>query len=132
VIGIDTNVLIRFLTDDDHAQALAAKRLLEARTAADPAYVSQIVLVEALWVLRSSYGLSAADANSLVAKLAAIDTLRFEKPKLVEQALQMAEEDGFDLPDVLIALSNGQAGCGETRTLDRRAARIPGMALLEA
>jgi predicted nucleic-acid-binding protein len=131
VIGIDTNVLVRFLTDDDHAQALAARDLLEARSGSDPAHISLIVLVETLWVLQGSYGYSRADACSLVARMLAVDGFRFERRRVVERAVDLAQTGGLDLPDALIAVSNDAAGCAETLTFDRRAARIPGMVLMK-
>jgi predicted nucleic-acid-binding protein len=119
--------LVRFLTNDDRSQALAAKHLLEARTPADPAYVNIIVLVEALWVLQHSYRCSRTDV-SLIVQMLAIDQFRFEKAPLVAQAVRIAVQDDLDLPDTLIATLNDAAGCTETRTFDRCAARIPGMA----
>jgi predicted nucleic-acid-binding protein len=127
VIGIDTNVLVRFLTNDDPGQAQAAKRLLAARTADDPAYVSLIVLVEALWVVQRAYGYSREGTYSLVEQMLSVDSLRFERAKVVDQAVRIAQNGGFDLPDVLIAVINSHAGCATTQTFDRRAARIPGM-----
>jgi predicted nucleic-acid-binding protein len=131
VTGIDTNVLVRFLTNDDPRQAPVAKRLIEARTAAQPAYVNLIVLVETLWVLRRTFAYPGAEVCALVSRLIATEAFRIEKPRLVEQAVKAAQEGGFDLPDTLIALLNGAAGCGETWTFDRGAAAIPGMQALE-
>jgi predicted nucleic-acid-binding protein len=131
VIGLETNVLVRFLTNDDRDQALAAKHLLENRTATDPAYVNLIVLVETLWVLRRAYAYSGADARQLVAKLLAKGTLRFERARLIEKALATSEQYETDLPDTLIAMLNSESGCAGTVTFDQRATRIPGMVPLE-
>ena len=55
MIAVDTNVIARYLVRDDPAQAAAADRILDARSAADPAFVARIVLVELVWVLRRAY-----------------------------------------------------------------------------
>jgi predicted nucleic-acid-binding protein len=128
VIGVDTNVLVRWLTNDDQTQAEVAKRLLEARSAEDPAYVSVIVLVETLWVLRSVFDYPRSQIPPLVEQMLAVSSLRFEQARLVERAARLAQEGDFDFPDTLIAVLNGAAGCADTRTFDRKAARIPGMA----
>jgi predicted nucleic-acid-binding protein len=130
VTGVDTNVLVRFLTNDDPAASPKAKRWLEARSEAEPAFIGLIVLVEALWVLRSGYGYGRADSRALVRRLLALGQVRIEHSGLVARALDAAEAGDFDLPDALIAATHQQAGCGGTVTLDRKAARIPGMEML--
>ena len=127
MIGIDTNVLVRFLTNDDPVASPKAQRWLTGRTTAEPAYIGLIVLVETLWVLCGAYGYSCAASRDLVRRLLDVDQVRVEQAGLVARALDMADADDYDLPDVLIALTHQRAGCAETVTLDRKASRIPGM-----
>lgn len=79
MIGVDTNVVVRILSEDDSAQVRAAvARFLSARTADDPAYISAVVLTEAVWVLRSKMGYSRHSISSALAVLLDSGELRFE------------------------------------------------------
>ncbi|MDR1442119.1 MAG: hypothetical protein LBJ02_07005 [Bifidobacteriaceae bacterium] len=73
------------------------------RSAAHPAYVNVIALVEAMWALRSAFWYPRSEIPSLVKRMLALDALRFEQARLVEQAAQAAEDGGFDFADTLIA-----------------------------
>ncbi|MDR0592710.1 MAG: PIN domain-containing protein [Bifidobacteriaceae bacterium] len=127
MIGIDTNVLVRFLTNDDPVASPKAQRWLTGRTTAEPAHIGLIVLVETLWVLRSAYGYGRAASRDMVRRLLDVGQVRVEQAGLVASALDLADADDLDLPDVLIALTHQRAGCALTVTLDRKASRIPGM-----
>lgn len=117
--AIDTNVLIRYLVQDHPRQGKKAKTFIDK---GDPKFISHIVIIEAFWVLASSYGLKAKDiVNAL---LMVVESARFvvEKPSVVRESL-MACIDGFDFADMLIAHCGDAADCNATYTFDRRASK---------
>jgi predicted nucleic-acid-binding protein len=129
VIGLDTNVLVRYFMDDDGDQAAAAAQLMESLDDDSPGFVGTVVLAELHWVLRAVYALSRGEAAQVLRRLTQARGLLVESPDLVRAALDAAES-GADFADAVIACSAAAAGCGTTKTFDRRAARLPGMSLL--
>lgn len=129
MIGIDTNILLRFLVDDDPEQCRLARELLAACTPERPAYICSVTLAETVWVLNRSLGYPSEAVLEMVSRLLASREAIVEHGESLGQVLQSLGSD--DLADFLIAFSNSQAGCSHTMTLDRRAARrVPGMELL--
>jgi predicted nucleic-acid-binding protein len=133
MIALDTNVLVRLLTNDDAAQAAAAQRLLEARASAEaPAFVDRIALVELVWVLQRRYGYGRdAIVGALMALLRA-PSLRLESPERVVDAARIYRDSGADFADAMLVLGARAAGCDTLATFDRRAARLDGAKLVEA
>ena len=130
MIGIDTNVLVRFLVDDDAVQNAAARRLLSERTAEDPAYVSAVALVETVWILHSRLKFPMPQITAILRDLLAADGLIVEHTEELD-ALLSETEPNADLADYLIGWSGMKMGCRATKTFDKTAARaIPGMELL--
>lgn len=130
MIGIDTNILIRFLTRDDPAQWRIARAVLTEQISEDtPGWISCIVIAETAWVLRSTYGYTNADIAGAIDSLILGATLVMEHEPQVVEAVYQARENGFDLADVLIASLAEKAGCTHTLTFDRKAARLPGFQL---
>lgn len=130
MIGVDTNVLVRYLTQDDPAQARLATKAIEGLTATQPGYLGIVTLVETSWVLRHAYGFDAKDVTEVLEDLVSTDEFVVENPALVGRALEAAAA-GADFADALIADTARQAGCEHTVTFDRRAAKdIAGMRLL--
>lgn len=131
MIGVDTNVLLRYIVRDDARRAAAATRFLEVTLGAPhPGFIGNIVLCELFWVLESGYGYARADISATFQRLLEIDRFRFETPELAWQALD-AYRNGADFADALLARINEVAGCDYTATFDRRAAaRIEPMRLL--
>jgi predicted nucleic-acid-binding protein len=129
VIGLDTNVVVRYLVRDDAHQTALVDALFSELTAAEPGYVSLVVAVETWWVLRTSYGVSADECRAVLAALVEATELVVERPDVVRQALSLAAA-GADFADALIALLGRTVGCSATATFDRGAARLAGMRLL--
>lgn len=114
--AIDTNVVIRFLTGDDEAQAARARKLI----AAGDIFVATTVLLEAEWVLRSAYGFQAERVTQALRGLAGLPGVTLEDPALVAQALDWAVQ-GLDFAD---ALHLGRAeGCADFVSFDRKLAK---------
>lgn len=130
MIGIDTNVLVRFLVDDQPVQNRAARQFLSERTADSPAYVSAVVLAETVWVLNTRLKYPMPVIIEVLQNLLAAESLIIEYSEELDALFSQAATCG-DLPDYLIAWSAQRAGCMHTVTFDKAAARrIPGMELL--
>jgi predicted nucleic-acid-binding protein len=131
VIGIDTNVLLRYVVQDDRIQSPAAQRFVESQLSQQrTGYVSLPVLAECLWVLGSRYQATRAEQIEFVAELLSDPRFTVQDSRSAWLALEQAEVHPIDLPDALIAFVNAHHGCSHTVTFDRRARAIPGMTLL--
>lgn len=130
LIGIDTNVLARYLLNDDTQQAQLAGELLESLDADKMGYISKIVLVELYWLLKQSYKLKKATIISIFNELLSTNTLIIESAEHVQQALQLIDGTVADLADALIALSSQAMDCQYTVTFDVKASKHVGMKLL--
>jgi predicted nucleic-acid-binding protein len=131
VIGLDSNVLVRYLTRDDEAQFVAAAKAIDAIAATgEKAYVCMAVLLETAWVLDRSYGTDRAGIARAVRGLLETADLVLEDEPLVEAALDAFQTGPADFADYVIAFGNLSAGCGRTLTFDERAAKCFGFDLL--
>ena len=126
MIGLDTNVLVRYLVQDDPAQGVAAAALIEGRCTPDaPGRVDHVVLCELVWVLETAYGYSRELVAGVIRQILETAELSVESPDLAWPALRAYEAGPADLADYLIGQRNQAAGCESTFTFDRRAARSP-------
>ncbi len=131
MIGVDTNVLVRFVIDDDADEFRKATAFLTSRTQDDQAFVSIIVLVEFIWVLRSRYRYSQEQVAYVIGTLLSSPALVFEEQQFLSTLIRGGKVKSGDLADHLIAFSAERAGCSRTVTLDApAAAAIPSMELL--
>jgi predicted nucleic-acid-binding protein len=127
MLGVDTNVLVRYLIRDDQPQYEKARRLIDREVAKDePVLVSLLVLLETEWVLRSRYQL--AKAEVVMAFSALLDTadLAFEDEPSVENAVYSWKDSAADFADCLIEARNRRLGCRATATFDGRALKLAG------
>lgn len=131
MIGLDTNVLVRYMIQDDPDQARRANALLAELDESNQGYVSVIALIELHWVLRRSYKVSRQDIGRIVLRLLRTRELEVQHADAVQRALDRAN-DQFDFPDALIGELGLRAGCEYTATFDSSAAKLPGMKLLTA
>ena len=129
MFGIDTNVLLRYLTGDDHRQSPRAAAEMAKANAQNPAFISLITLIEAAWVLQSpSYGYSAAEVVTVFSELAGADNVRLQNAAAVQRALGDCIATGCHLPDALVARLGVAEGCEYTATFDKRATKaLPAM-----
>jgi len=131
VIGLDTNVLVRYLTQDDPEQAAVATRVIETEVSRDsPGFISLVVLVECVWVLRRLYRADVAEICEIVDGLLGSPTIVVEKRSVVARALAMTRKRAGSFPDALIAATALDAGCDRVLTFDRGAVSA-GMTLLD-
>jgi predicted nucleic-acid-binding protein len=130
MIGLDTNVLVRYLVQDDPVASPKATAILEKQLSEEtPGFVSVVVTVEMFWVLESYYDFAPFDIAAALARLLAANHIVFEDEQEVFGALAVIQEGTGDFADALIAALAHRAGCSQMLTFDRKALRIPGFAL---
>ncbi len=130
MIGLDTNVLVRYMMQDDARQAARANELIEALDQDRPGFVSLTSLVELVWVLSSAYGRDRAQVSLALESLLRTAAITVERNEIAWRALRLFSSGTADFADCLIAQSGAAAGCESTVTFDRAAARDAGMVLL--
>jgi len=124
VIGLDTNILVRYIVRDEPEQTAAATSLIESRcTEESPGFVSQLVLAELFWVLARGYGYSKPVLLQVLSKLLGAAELEIEAMAEAWTALRMYESESADFADYLIGTRARLAGCETTFTFDRQAAK---------
>lgn len=125
MLGIDTNVLVRFLVRDDRTQFEKARRLIRREMGTrEEVFVSLLVLMECEWVLRSRYGLQKAEIMEAISQLLDAADVQFEDEPAVEETLFVWKRGIADFADCLIGAHNRRLGCRATATFDARAARL--------
>jgi predicted nucleic-acid-binding protein len=131
MMGLDTNVLIRYLTQDEPAQAAKATEILERRlTPKNPGFVSVVVMVETVWVLDRAYGLTAQEIADAVERLLQVEVLVIENEQEVFTAMVALKQGRGSFADALIAELGARAGCTRTLTFDQKALRLPSFELV--
>lgn len=131
VIGVDSNVLVRFLTRDDEKQYQAAAWLLQ-QAPDRGVFLSLIVLVEVNWVLQRIYKRHRDEVLGTLDDLLDARVFKIEDRARVARAISMARSTRADFSDALIALGNEAQGCESTATFDIVALDIPQMTRVEA
>ena len=127
MLGIDTNVLVRFLVRDDEVQFEKAKRLIKREVSIGRrVFVNQLVLMETEWVLRSRYAVSKKDIIESFSKLLETDDVQFEDEPAIEEALYLWKDATADFADCLIGAKNRRLGCRATASFDVRAGKLRG------
>jgi len=131
MIGLDTNVLVRYIVQDDKAQAAAATTLIESRcTPEEPGLVATAVLCELAWVLGRGYGYSRSQVAQVVRAILTAEELAAEAPERAWRALRLFETGRADLADCLIGAGNRELGAETTFTFDHAAAESDLFSLL--
>jgi predicted nucleic-acid-binding protein len=131
VIGLDTNVVVRYIAQDDVAQAKKATKLIESLSPESPGYIPLVTVVELVWVLESCYAQNRAEVVAVLDTLLRTKQLMVENVAVVSQALKIFAMGKADFADCLIARSALAANCTHTVTFDKAAANHAGMQLLE-
>ncbi len=130
LIGLDTNVLLRFMVQDDLAQTSLVQTWLDKRSTREPGFVPILVLCEFVWVLTTRYRFPRAEIASAITAILNTEVLIVERAALVQTALQQFRDSRADFADCCIAALATTAGCSYTLTFDQAAAKLPGMRLL--
>jgi predicted nucleic-acid-binding protein len=131
MIGLDTNVLVRYLAQDDAVQSSKANALVDSLTADDPGYVTQVALIEVVWVLGSLYAAERGDIAKIVETLLRTRELVIESAETVWKALRHFASSKADFADCLIERACHDAKCEYTATFDAKAAKTAGLRLIK-
>jgi predicted nucleic-acid-binding protein len=130
MIGLDTNILVRYLTQDDVIQSPQATEIVERRlTDLNPGFVSVVAMTEAVWVLERAYGFADVEIAAAVERMLQTDVLVIEHEQEVFTAMIALKEGRGSFADAMIASLGARAGCSSTLTFDRKALRLPGFEL---
>ncbi len=131
MIGIDTNILLRLWLDDDPAQTRRIDELLaEHGSTPGSLLVTDVVLAEAVWTLRSAFDQDRAAQLTAVRSLLHEAAFAFEDREAVVQAAGMFERASCGFSDCLVVAKHARQGCDFTATFDRRMRRLPGAKVL--
>lgn len=127
MLALDTNVLVRFLVQDDRAQFERAQKLIRRESRdGEAVLISLLVLLETEWVLRSRYGLPKADIIAAFSGLLESFELHFEDENAVEEALFTWKDSTADFADCLIGARHRALGCRATASFDTKALKLRG------
>jgi predicted nucleic-acid-binding protein len=131
VTGLDTNVIIRYVAQDDARQSAAATRLMEkALSVEEPGFVSLVTMCEVAWVLGECYGADRSRIRAVLQGLLETRQIVVESAELVWRALRAWEGSAADFSDALIGEVALAAGAKKVLTFDKAAAKLPSFALL--
>jgi predicted nucleic-acid-binding protein len=130
MIGLDTNILVRLIAQDEPAQSLRAEEFLRTLSAEMPGFITLVSLIELIWVLRGRYRMDKTQLILCLERLLDSPELNVENQETVSQALRRFASPKADFADCLIERSGYLSGCSETVTFDTDASRFAGMRLL--
>jgi predicted nucleic-acid-binding protein len=130
MIGLDTNVLVRYIMQDDAKQASKATKLIEGLTAQEPGFITLVSVVELVWVLSSSYDLTRDQVVQAFDVILRSKQLVVDQAEHVVRALRAYGAGNADFADCLIERTAVAAGCAKTMTFDVAAAKTAGMTLI--
>jgi predicted nucleic-acid-binding protein len=120
MIGLDTNILVRFITHDDPAQTAIVMKLMASLSSESLGYVSLAVLVELVWVLEGFFDFKKKEVEDVVESLLRGREILLERPDIIEQAVRKFKSGNADLADCIIERAAHAAGCDYTLTFDRK------------
>jgi predicted nucleic-acid-binding protein len=129
MIGLDTNILVRYVTQDHAAQTAAAVKVMDSLSSESPGFLSLVVIAELVWVLQFSYRFKKHEVENVIDKLLRSRELIVERAEIVSQALRKFRASRANFADCLIERCGNAAECQYVLTFDRDAAAA-GMRLL--
>ncbi len=130
MIGLDTNVLVRYIMQDDPKQSLKATRLIESLEGDHPGFVTVVSILELYWVLTSCYGLTNDQVKQALDVLLRTRQIIVDRAEQILRALRVFETGKADFADCLIERTASSVGCEQTLTFDVNAAKYAGMTLI--
>ena len=130
MIGLDTNVLVRYIMQDDRKQSAKATAIVESLDDTGGGYVTLVSIVELVWVLGSSYELTRAQVTMALDGILRTKQFTIERADQVLRALRVFKVGKSDFADCLIERTAASAGCDKTVTFDVSASRYAGMTLI--
>lgn len=130
MIGLDTNVLVRYIMQDDVKQAAKATKLMESLSVQAPGFITLVSIIELVRVLSSSYDLSREQVAQALEVILRAKQLIVDQAEHVVRALRAFSAGNADFADCLIERMAASAGCVQTMTFDTAAAKTAGMTLI--
>lgn len=130
MIGLDTNVLVRYIMQDDPKQSPIATQIIESFEGAGSVYVTLVTMVELVWVLSASFELTRSQVAQALDGIIRTKQFKIENADQVIRALRVFKVGKSDIADCLIERSANSAGCEKTITFDVNASKHAGMALI--
>jgi predicted nucleic-acid-binding protein len=130
VIGLDTNILVRYFAQDDAKQSALVNRVMASLSKNEPGFVSIVTLCELVWVLSDLYAVNKPALINILRTLLESDELQNERKPVVWAAFTIFADSTQDFSDTMIAELGKEAGCIHTLTFDKRAAQLPTFVLL--
>ncbi len=128
--GLDTNILVRYLTQDDEVQSSIASEIIEHQlSATNPGFVSMVVMVELVWALDRVYELTSQEITAAIERMLQVEVLVIENEQEVFAAMISLKRGLGSFADTLIAELGTRAGCVHTLTFDNKASRLNGFRL---
>ncbi len=126
MIGLDTNVVLRYMLQDDPKQTRQANQIVDRQLSEqNPGFISLVTVLEVVWVLRSILKQNPAQIVSHVENLLTADSLKVQNEQQVFEAAFALKRGTGEFEDALIGALNAWTGCSHTLTFDRKAARLP-------
>ena len=132
MLALDTNVLLRYLVQDDETQVEGATSLLESLTVDHPGFICREVIIEMVWVLERSYRFTRSQIADILVEMALTQGLVFESENDVVRAALQYRQGGPGFADLMILAAAERAGASPLYTFDRALSRREGAALVEA
>ncbi len=122
--GVDTNILVRFLVGDDEIQSKKVYRLLkQAEAQNDTLFIPLLVILELIWVLESAYQISRKEIIESINDMLLMPIFKFECQSALQQFIHFAQNNNYDLSDLIIAYSAKEQGCESVLTFDKKASK---------
>ncbi len=126
MIGLDTNVLVRYIAQDDIKQSALATNLINSLTKDSPGFVSLVSIIELVWVMQSCYKSTKFEILKILETLVTTRELVIENSETVIRAIKVYSGSGADFSDCLIERSANKAGCEYSVTFDINAIKHAG------
>lgn len=127
MVGLDTNILVRFFMRDDELQSRQAAVLIDSLSAEEQGFVSFVAVAELTWVLQYVFQLPKDQLITVLAKIPSMPVFKLEDLAVFLRALRLCHGSNAEFVDCLIEGVAERAGCSQTWTFDRKASRLPGM-----
>ena len=126
MIGLDTNIILRYLLQDEQKQTRQANHVIDGQLSnVNPGFISLVTVLEIVWVLRSLLKRTPIQIATHLEQLLAADSLEVQNDQQVFEAIFALRRGNGEFEDALIGALDAWAGCSMTLTFDRKAARLP-------
>ncbi len=131
MIGLDTNVVVRYIAQDDAAQSAKATKLIESLSAEAPGFITLVSIVELVWVMQGCYKATKEECIAILQTLLRTREILIENAEVILMSLNQYSTSNADFADCLIERSAHYAKCTCTMTFDSNAAKTAAMQLIE-